>query len=294
MKIAVIGNLGMLGTDLKACLEGAGHEVRGFDLPEMDITRKGQVESGLASEEVDLVINCAAYTAVDKAEEEVQLAFAINREGTANLAAACVSLAIPLIHISTDYVFDGTASKPYREDDKANPTGVYGRSKWEGEEAVRWSMNQYIIVRTAWLFGVHGPNFVRTMLRLAREREEIRVVNDQYGCPTWAADLARALVAITGHMDKKGREVPWGTYHFCGRGHTSWHGFAEAIVEEGRRRETFRVAGVTPISTEEYPTAAQRPKWSVLDTKKIKEAFGIEPLSWRQGLRGMLDALYGS
>lgn len=292
MKIAVIGHQGMLGTDLKARLEDAGHAVCSFDLPEMDITQADQVKDGLTGARVGLVINCAAYTAVDKAEEDVEKAFAVNRDGPRHLADACTAINIPLVHISTDYVFDGEADKPYREDDPPNPCGVYGRSKWEGEEAVREGMAHHIIVRTAWLFGVHGPNFVKTMLRLAGERDEIKVVSDQYGCPTWSGDLADGLAKIATHIEKNKGEIPWGTYHFCGRGYTTWHGFTEAIVEEAKGRESLQVTRVTPISTEEFPTAAERPKWSVLDTSKTEKTFGITPLPWREGLHAMMDELY--
>jgi len=292
LKIAVIGYRGMLGTDLKPRLEEAGHEVCSFDLPEMDITQADQVENGLPAAGVELVINCAAYTAVDKAEEDVEKAFAVNRDGPRHLADACTALNIPLIHISTDYVFDGTADRPYLETDAANPTGVYGQSKWEGEVAVRRRVKKHVIVRTAWLFGVHGPNFVKTMLRLAGERDEIKVVSDQYGCPTWSGDLATALVQIAGQLKTAKGNSPWGTYHFCGRGYTTWHGFTEAIVEEAKGWETLQVKRVTPISTEEFPTAAERPKWSVLDTTKTEETFGITPLPWREGLHVMMDELY--
>jgi dTDP-4-dehydrorhamnose reductase len=197
-----------------------------------------------------------------------------------------------MIHLSTDYVFDGTARHPYREDDTANPLSVYGQSKWEGEEAVRSLLGEHLIIRTAWLFGVHGQNFVKTILRLARERDEVRVVADQYGSPTWTADLADALVEMTRLILISPHDIPWGTYHFCGAGQTTWHAFAQAILDEGGARETLRASRIIPISTADYPTVAARPSWSVLDCGKLLATFGIAPLPWRDGLAKLMEALY--
>ncbi|MDY0039250.1 MAG: dTDP-4-dehydrorhamnose reductase [Desulforhabdus sp.] len=294
MKVVVIGHKGMLGQDLMIRLEKARHEAIGLDIPDIDIAREGEAISCCRASKPDLIINCAAYTAVDKAEAEADLAFLVNREGVANLAKACKSQKIPLIHISTDYVFDGKSIHPYREDDPVNPLGVYGRSKWEGEQAVRSILDRHVIVRTAWLFGIHGHNFVKTILRLARENETIRVVADQFGCPTWTYDLADGLVRIAEHIADAGNKEPWGTYHFCGKGRTSWHGFAEAIVDEARQREQLKVRDVIPITTADYPTPAVRPAWSVLDCHKIEEAFGIVPSNWRDVLSAMMLELHSS
>ncbi len=290
-RVLVIGSYGMLGRDLVQSLAGTGCTPVGWDLDQIDITQLAQVRTKLSEVSADVIINCAAYTAVDRAESEPEPAFAVNRDGPAHLAEVCAALQTPLVHISTDYVFDGAADRPYREDDPINPLGVYALSKWQGEQAVRERLADHVIVRTAWLYGVHGNNFVKTILRLAREREELRIVADQYGCPTWTMDLAAALVAIVRQIFSAGRTVPWGTYHFCGGGHTSWHGFASAIVTQGQRLENLRARRIVPITTAEYPLPARRPPWSVLDCGKIGSAFGISPRPWQMGLTDMLRQL---
>jgi dTDP-4-dehydrorhamnose reductase len=290
-QVLVIGSRGMLARDLLAGLAHRGFTTLGYDLPEVDITQPAELFAKLQTIAPELVMNCAAYTAVDQAEREEEPAFAVNREGPAHLADACRRLGIPLLHISTDYVFDGSATRPYREDDPVNPLGVYGRSKWEGEQAVRARLGQHLIVRTAWLYGVHGNNFVKTILRLAREREQLRVVADQYGSPTWTVDLAGALVTMTERVLADRAAVSWGTYHFCGAGHTNWHGLATAIVEAAQRGETLKVREVLPITTDEYPLPAARPAWSVLDCSKITSNFGVAPRFWQLGLEEMLQRL---
>jgi dTDP-4-dehydrorhamnose reductase len=284
MKLLVCGAQGMLGRDLIARLEDSPHEVIAGSRIEFDITRKRDLHSRIQGSHPDIVINCAAYTTVDKAESEPEKAFAVNRDGAANLAAVCRESRTPLIHVSTDYVFDGKMDRPYREDDPVNPLGVYGRSKLEGEKAVQSMLTEHIIIRTSWLFGVHGSNFVKTMLRFARERDELRVVADQRGCPTWTGHLADALLEISRQTLEHSSNTPWGTYHFCGSGETSWHEFATAIIAEGRLRENLKVARILPITTAEYPTPARRPAISILDCTKIESAFGIKPEPWRTGL----------
>jgi len=232
-----------------------------------------------------------AYTAVDKAESEPELAFAVNMDGPPNLADACKKLGIPLVHISTDYVFDGTAKRPYREDDPANPLGVYGQSKREGEEAVRSIIAHHIILRISWLFGTSGHNFVKTILKLSREKEDLRVVADQKGCPTWTGHVSDALVRVAARIRLDNRQTPWGTYHFCGKEPTSWYDFAWRIVQEGRLRETLRVNRILPIMTSEYRTAARRPMYSVLDCSKIERTFGISPKPWVEGLSIVVEHL---
>jgi dTDP-4-dehydrorhamnose reductase len=290
--VLVIGSLGMLARDLLVRLESEGFTTLGWDLPEVDITNAEQLSAQLATSAPRMIINCAAYTAVDRAEQEPDLAFAVNRDGPAHLAAACRQLTMPLLHLSTDYVFDGNATRPYREDDPANPLGIYGHSKWQGEEAVRSRLSQHLIVRTAWLYGVHGHNFVKTILRLAREREELQVVADQFGCPTWTGDLAEALIKMAKQVLAGLENHLWGTYHFCGAGQTTWHGFAQAIVEECRKRENLKVSRIIPIATSDYPTAAQRPQWSVLDCGKIEAAFRITPPPWQEGLAETAKEMY--
>ncbi|MCG7853422.1 MAG: dTDP-4-dehydrorhamnose reductase [Methanosarcinaceae archaeon] len=292
MKVVVTGNKGMLGRDLVERLWDAGFDLIGVDVGELDITRLDNVLDCLRSFDPDLVINCAAYTAVDKAESESELAFSVNKNGPANLSSACKKIKIPFIHISTDYVFNGIAKRPYREDDPVSPLGAYGRSKWEGEEAVRSLLEQHIIMRTSWLYGVYGNNFVKTILRLSNEKEEIRVVADQKGCPTWTGDLSDALVTLVQRIDKGSNEVSWGTYHFCGAGNTSWYELALAIVKEASRRSSLKVLRVLPIPTPDYPTPAKRPMWSVMDCSKIQDTFDIKPKKWEKSLTIMLDKLY--
>lgn len=292
MKILITGSNGMLGRDLVARLQATEHTILKPARSDLDIGVSRSVLAGISTAHPDLVINCAAYTAVDKAESEAHTASLLNREGAKNLAQACKDEGIGLIHISTDYVFDGTSELPYKEDDPANPLSLYGKTKWNGEEAIRSRLPHHLIVRTAWLYGVHGHNFVKTMLRLARDNEELKVVGDQYGCPTWTGDLADGLTTIVEHIAEHKKDLRWGTYHFCGAGRVSWHGFAEAVINEASRREVLKAKRIIPIPTSEYPTPARRPRWSVLDCSKIAKNFGVVPRSWQQGLAEMLNELY--
>lgn len=290
-EILVVGCRGMLGTDLMARLARDGLAARGMDLPDIDITRPAGLRSVMSEVEPWLVVNCAAYTAVDRAEQDVDLAFAVNRDGPANLAAACATAQVPLVHISTDYVFDGAKQSAYREDDPAAPLGVYGRSKWAGEEAIRERLPEHVIIRTAWLYGRHGPNFVSTMLRLMRRRETLKVVADQHGCPTWTGHLAAAIARVAERIRSARPSVPWGTYHYCGLDDTTWYGFAEAIAAEAGRSEPLTVKKILPITTADYPTAARRPAHSVLDCSKIRDRFGVEAQPWRPTLVQFLKDL---
>ena len=292
MRILVAGRQGMLAQDLVPSLEASGFEVMGKDLPELDICQMAIIHQVFKEVQPDLLINVAAYTAVDKAESDPDAAFAVNRDGAGWLAEACHSARIPLIHVSTDYVFDGLATCPYKEDDPVGPLGVYGQSKWEGEQAIRNRHREHLIVRSAWLYSRNGTNFVNTMLRLAGEREDLQVVNDQQGCPTWTKDLASALTAMCERI-KLGRSIiPWGTYHFCGAGETTWHGFAQATIEEARVFQKLAVKGIIPIPTEAYPTPARRPRYSVLDCSKIQDSFGLTPPTWRKGLHHCIREIY--
>jgi len=203
----------------------------------------------------------------------------------------CRKCGIPLIHVSTDYVFDGTKPGAYIEGDPVAPLGVYGDSKAAGEAEVRARLAKHIIVRTAWLYGVHGHNFVKTILKLGREKDTLKVVSDQYGCPTFAADLAEAILEVVWQVEKN-ESVKWGTYHYCGAGKTTWHDFAKAIFEIAGQYEKFAVKNVVPISTTEYPTTVKRPANSVLDCTKIERYFGIRPRPWRESLAEMIEQLY--
>jgi dTDP-4-dehydrorhamnose reductase len=291
MRVAVIGNKGMLARDLIIRLQESNTHFWGADLPELDITRADDVHQSLETSGATVVVNCAAYTAVDRAESQSDLAFAVNRDGVRNLALACSHLNIPLIHISTDYVFDGALRRPYREDDPPRPMGVYGESKWAGELELRAILEKHVIVRTAWLFGALGNSFVKTILKLAREREVLRVVNDQFGCPTWTGDLADVLNRIVGAVSSGEEEELWGTYHYCGLGETTWCGFATEIIDLAKAGIPLKGETVTPITTAEFPTAARRPQYSVLDCGKMERKLGIFQKSWKDGLSSVVQAL---
>jgi len=264
-----------LGTELQKKSD-AEHRWLFTDVDTLDICNKEDVEVFFETNSIDLCINCAAYTAVDKAEDEPQIAERINSYAPQILAETCLRHDALLIHISTDYVFDGTSSTPYKEDEPVNPKSVYGRTKAEGERLIRESGCSYIIVRTAWLYSSTGKNFVRTMLNLADTRPEINVVADQKGCPTWAHDLANALVAL---IDKNGKNEIHETFHFTNEGQITWHDFATAIIEIAGKN-----CKVNPIATDQYPTKAKRPAYSVLDLSKIKDFAKLEIPYWRESL----------
>jgi dTDP-4-dehydrorhamnose reductase len=249
---------------------------------EVDITDPDAVREAVRTHKAALVVNAAAYTAVDRAESEPAQAYGINRDGARNVAAACAETGTMLIHLSTDYVFDGSKAGSYRESDEPAPAGVYGRSKLEGEEAIRALLPEgHLIVRTAWVFSARGHNFLRTIWRLARERDEVRVVDDQIGCPTPADALASDILRM-GDVLLTGECEP-GTYHWAGQPAVTWYGFASAIVEAARGHGAA-TARVMPIATADYPTPAPRPANSVLDTSKAQAAFGLTPPSWQDGL----------
>lgn len=282
MKILITGANGQLGTELREILErDFPGQTLYTDVQELDLTNAKAVESFVANNEITHIVNCAAYTAVDRAEEEKMLCAAVNTDAVKNLAMAADANGAKIIHISTDYVFDGTNHRPYRESDKVNPISQYGTTKRKGETLLLALAPQAIIIRTAWLYSAHGKNFVKTMLRLAETQPEIKVVCDQIGTPTFARDLARAVVKVL----QSHQWVP-GIYHFTDEGAASWYDFAKAI---------FRIAGkevkVTPIPTEDYPTAASRPSYSILDRTRIKATYGIEIPHWEEALADCLRQL---
>jgi dTDP-4-dehydrorhamnose reductase len=289
MKLLVLGSGGQVGRELCRLPWPAGYALAGFDRAEVDITQPASASRAVARERPDIVVNAAAYTAVDRAESEPEAAWAGNCTGPANLAAACAGTGTPLIHISTDYVFDGTKSDPYREDDPVAPLGVYGQSKEAGDRAVREALASHVILRTAWVYSAHGHNFVKTMLRLADERPVLRVVADQTGSPTGATDVAAAIATIVQQLAAGSR--CWGTYHFTAAGAVTWHGFAEAIFAEAApwRGPAPRVEA---IATADYPTPARRPANSRLDCTKIGEVFGIGPRPWREALAEVIHEIY--
>ncbi len=234
----------------------------------------------------DWIVNAAAYTAVDKAEQEPGIAAAVNAAAPGLLAEAATRVGAQLVHFSTDYVFDGTATEPYQEGDAPNPQGVYGRTKLDGEEAIAKSGCDWLVLRTAWVYGARGGNFMRTMRRLAREREELRVVADQHGAPTWSRHIAEATAQILAQLG--GDRAAWhracGVYHLTSAGTATWHSFASAIVEHQRRQESIACQRVTAITTADYPTPAKRPAYSVLDNDKLAATFGLRLPDWQAAL----------
>ena len=276
MNILVTGCKGQLGTELQKLAAGANHHWLFTDVDTLDICNKAAVEACFDEHRIEVCVNCAAYTAVDKAEDEPELAMLINSFAPKVLADACLRHDALLMHISTDYVFNGKADRPYSVDDPVDPQSVYGSTKAEGERLIRESGCNYMIVRTAWLYSSVGKNFVKTMLMLGDTKDEINVVADQKGCPTWAHDLAIALVAL---LNKNGKEPIHETFHFTNEGQITWHDFATAIMEIGGK-----ACKVNPITTDQYPTKAKRPAYSVLDLSKIKDYAGIVIPDWRDSL----------
>ncbi len=292
MRTLVTGAHGQVGRELVRCGEEAGIDVVGLARADLDITDREAVRRAVEQAAADAVVNAAAYTAVDRAESEPKAAFAVNRDGAAHLAAACAEAGIPLVHISTDYVFDGTKGAPYAETDAPNPLGVYGASKWAGEEAVRERLDAHVVLRTSWVFSAHGGNFVKTMLRLSREREELRVVADQRGNPTAAVAIARAALRIAQRATTE-RDVSWGTFHFAGTPATTWHGLAEAVVAEARRHGPVLARRVESIPTSAYPTPARRPADTRLDCTRIVRGWGIEPTGWEEAVARVVAEIEG-
>lgn len=299
MTVWVTGAAGMLGQEVVQILAESVHEagkVIATDR-EVDITSHDAVSRFLNEQgPVDWIVNCAAWTAVDDAETNREAATLLNTTGPHVLAEAAQKFGAALLHLSTDYVFPGSANHPYLPDDPASPQSVYGRTKWDGEEAVRSTLARHIIIRTAWLYGAGGKNFVSTMLRLMNEREEIGVVTDQFGLPTFAPDLAGAIKTI---LASDVDSVPWGTYHYTnaptqGEETTgiSWFQFAQTIYELGRARGLVNnECCIKPLTTSDYPTAAQRPAYSVLDCDSITQAFSVSRPDWHNGLELYLTQL---
>lgn len=290
MSMLIIGANGQLGWELCRQAPQRGYEVIPADRPDLDITRQEQVRAEVYDSGASLVVNAAAYTAVDHAEDDQETAFQVNRDGPAYMADACAERGIPLIHVSTDYVFDGLKPGPYFETDPVRPLSVYGKSKAAGENEIRQRLDRHIILRTAWLYGLHGGNFVKTMLRLGMEREEIRVVADQFGCPTSAAELASCILEISNRISTA-QEISWGTYHCCGKGPTTWHGFAEEIFRIARPLADLKVERVTAVTTEEFPSKAPRPRNSVLDCSAVLRNFGFSTRPWQETLREHIPSL---
>lgn len=308
-RILLTGAAGQVGKELQQTLAPLG-EVIAADRSILDLSNPGNLYQAIKPLHPDLIVNAAAYTAVDRAETEVTLADTVNGLAPQQLAEAAQALGAGLIHLSTDYVFDGRKNTPYLEDDQPNPIGAYGRSKWLGEENIRQVFqtaaghhSPYLILRTAWVYGTYGSvNFVKTMLRLGAEREELRVVADQVGSPTWARDLANAATGLAVRslnqtvpllLTNGAPALPSGVYHYTNSGVASWYDFAIAIFEEAALLGfPLKVQRVIPIRTEDYPTPATRPAYSVLSQQKTVDLLGSHAPHWRQSLRQMLTELY--
>ncbi len=275
MKVLITGAGGMLGKALTSCLESRDHQVKGLPKEELDVTNYAQVIETLDAERPEIVIHAAAYTKVDQAESEPDLAYLINGYGTENIAVGCNKLGIPMVYVSTDYVFDGEQNRPYHPWDQTRPLSIYGKSKLAGERAVLHHLNHFYIVRTSWLYGPHGRNFVDTIHQMAKDGKPLRVVSDQFGTPTCTLTLSETIsdLILTGR---------WGVYHGTDGGVTNWFEFARAIASD------FKVS-VTPIETKDMPRPATRPKYSVLDKTTLVHTLGREVVPWQEALAMYLE-----
>ncbi|WP_165312522.1 dTDP-4-dehydrorhamnose reductase [Vibrio ziniensis] len=286
MKVLITGCNGQVGHCLTERLKTQA-EVLALDYEGLDITNREAVLNTVAEFKPNYIINAAAHTAVDRAEQEVDLSYAINRDGPLYLAQAAKECGAVMLHISTDYVFDGTGEQPYQESDSTGPQGVYGQSKLAGEQAVAEACPQHLILRTAWVFGEHGNNFVKTMLRLAQSRDELSIVGDQFGGPTYAGDIADALIAMVQFIEQ-GNQPQWGVYHFSGMPYASWFDFASAIFQAAEQHNVLvKQPQLSSIPTSAYPTPAKRPANSRLNCSQIENQFGIKPSDWQAALNNI-------
>lgn len=292
----ILGDQGQVAYELKRELATLGHVIslgRHSNPDNIDLANPVDFDSIISKTKPDCIVNAAAYTAVDKAEQESVLAHRINAEAVGGLAQAAANANIPLIHYSTDYVFDGSAQEPYREDHPTNPQGVYGQSKLAGEHAITASGASHLILRTSWVYGTRGGNFLRTMRRLAREREELTIVADQTGCPTWSRHIAQATAQIVIQLKRNPELIARhsGIYHLVSSGQGTWYEFATAIIEHQRQQESIACQRIVPITTAQFPTPAKRPAYSVLNTDKLAETFGVRLPDWREALSQVNEEL---
>ena len=289
IRIAITGASGQVGSELQECAWPSGFVVKAFDHSDLDIANPAEVLNRLAPP-LNVVINLAAYTAVDRAETDLDEAWKANAEGLAVLAEHCAVHKMPLLHLSTDYVFAGLASRPYVEEDEVGPLNAYGESKLAGEMAIRRRLREHLVIRTSSVFGATGTNFVRSMLRLAAERSVLKVVDDQIACPTSARDIAEMIVILLTRMRESRATMPWGTYHYCGRPAVSWFGLARKIFDIaadcGMRPPTL-----LPIPAAQFPSAARRPAYSAMNCHKISQNFGIGSPYWMGPLADVVRAL---
>lgn len=289
MRLAVTGKNGQVVSALRA-LTSDDLEIVALGRPELDLSRPETVSQALRAAKPDVVVSAAAYTAVDKAESEPDVAFTINRDGAEAVAQAANDLGIPIIHLSTDYVFNGDKTTAYVESDPTGPRSIYGRSKLQGEQAVSAATDDYAILRTAWVYSEYGSNFVKTMLRLGESRDEINVVADQFGCPTSANDIAVAIVAIAKRLAQDSSNRLRGIFHLSGTGETNWANFAKQIFVFSAENGGKPII-VNDITTAQYPTPARRPPNSRLDCSKLEEVYGIRLPAWQTSTRAVVAAL---
>jgi len=289
MKILVLGCQGQLGRCLQDQLSATTHEVTYHCRADTDITNFAETSTTLCDLSPDVVINASAYTAVDLAETEQSLADRVNHLAVENLAKSCKVSGSFLIHVSTDYVFDGNASEPYTEEDQTNPQTVYGTSKLAGEIAIQRSGCRFVIIRTAWVFSEYGNNFLKTMLRLGAERDSLSIVGDQIGCPTYAQDIGRLIIELLPKIEEY--NIQSEVYHFCGDTPCSWYQFAEEIFSQARQLGYRIPEKISSIATEDYPTASKRPLYSVLNCAKIQDVLHIGSSNWRLGIGDALAVI---
>ncbi|MDP1510156.1 dTDP-4-dehydrorhamnose reductase [Paenibacillus ottowii] len=282
MKVLVTGASGQLGKDVVNVFQGQGHDVWGYDREQLDITDLEQVVKIVGQYQPDAIIHCAAYTAVDAAESDIDTAYQVNASGTRNMALAAEKTGAKLVYISTDYVFDGTAEQPYHEYDNTNPQSIYGKSKRAGEILAQTLSSRYFIVRTSWVYGLHGNNFVKTMLKLGQEKPHLQVVNDQKGAPTYTVDLARFLAELI-------QTEKYGVYHASNSGSCTWYEFTQAILHDAAELFAVKItANLEPCSTEQFPRPAARPRNSVMEHIAIRSNGFHDLQDWRKGLREFL------
>lgn len=284
MKILMTGGHGQIAYEVTRMAIEKKYSIFAPSRQELDITDRDVVINTVKHFQPDIVINTAAYTKVDLAEKESEYAYAVNREGAKNIAIACSKIKCPLLHLSTDYVFDGKQTRPYLEVDPVAPLNIYGTSKWQGEEAVRTHGEQHIILRVSGVFGTQGVNFVKTILRLARDSEELRIVADQMICPTPAKAIAETLLKMLTFSK-------WGTYHYCSAAAVTWYDFAKHIIQHAQSCSVLRVKSIVAISSVDYPTLAQRPLYSVLNCTKLEKSAGIQCPNWEEGLKDVITTL---
>ncbi len=289
MKILITGAKGQVGTELVTEAKQRGHDVYGFGSRELDISNLEQVNTIVRNIKPNVIINAAAYTAVDNAETEHEQAYAVNSLGSKNLAISCKELDIPLMHISTDYIYDGEKPSPYLESDPPNPTGIYGASKLEGDQKIEQIWPKHIILRVSWVFGNHGNNFVKTMLRLAEQRDELSIVDDQFGAPTSAKAISTCLLDILEAKQFNQPQYPWGVYNFQSDPGVSWYNFAQEIFQQAKESGLInKTMQLNPIPSSEFPTPVKRPANSKLDGHKLLKSLHLKPADWKSDLNNML------